>query len=61
MIVLLRDEEIIDTRPIGRRQYFHAAQALSEIDISLVYLGFGVRDESADGWLFSQGIYVPNP
>ena len=59
VVVLLRDDEVLPMKAAGPRQYFHAAAAMAEIDVSLIYLGYGYREQTWEGWIFSSGIYVP--
>jgi hypothetical protein len=58
VIVLLRDAQVLPVKAAGSRQYVHPALAAAEIDISLIYLGYGYREDTREGWMFSRGIYM---
>jgi hypothetical protein len=59
VIALLRDNEMLPVTSLGKRAYLHSTEPGAEIDLELLYLGYGYREDNHEGWVFSRGLYVP--
>ncbi|HLA13487.1 MAG TPA: hypothetical protein VJZ25_00555 [Gemmatimonadaceae bacterium] len=59
VIVVLRDDDLLPVTSAGGRAYVHSANSGAEIDLSLLYLGYGHREDNEEGWVFSRGLYAP--
>jgi hypothetical protein len=59
VIVLLRNDEVLPLTSLGGRAYLHSKAPAAEIDLALIYLGYGYREDNDEGWVFSRGLYVP--
>lgn len=59
VVVLHQDDECLPVERVSPGIYLCAAPAGAEIDLALVYLGYGTRAASGREWLFSRELHVP--
>jgi hypothetical protein len=58
VVVLRRNEVELPIVQFGPGKWMHAAERRSEIDLSLVLIGYGRKNPYNDEWAFSPGCYV---
>lgn len=59
VVVLRRDEKVLQTKKVGHTSHLHSAPPGTEVDLAPLYLGYGIRREGApSGWLLDKGLYV---
>jgi hypothetical protein len=59
VIVLARNDALLPTERCGHRQWIHHAEPGVVLDLTNVFLGYGLRNEFNGEWIFSDGLHIP--